>query len=99
MKPLIKKEDKSPNKRQAESTLVYILYSKSPLNEDNLSTKDKTACPKSVLIKRFHCKAPWVLQALETLIQLHPSSSGLKKPGTKIGVILRAYSLVKSFEP
>ena len=42
--------------RQAESTLdlVYTLYRKSPLKEDNLSTKDKTAGPKGVLIKRFH---------------------------------------------
>ena len=38
------KEDKPPNKGQAESTLVYTLYKKkSPLKEDNLSTKDKTA--------------------------------------------------------
>ena len=54
VKPPIKdtpKEDKSPNKGQAESTL----YRKSPLKEDNLSTKDKTAGLKSVLIKRFHC--------------------------------------------
>ena len=43
---------KPPNKGQAESTHVYTLYRKSPLKEDNLSTKD------SVLIKRFHCKPP-----------------------------------------
>ena len=43
------------NKRQAESTLVYILYRKSTLKEDYLSTKDKMAGPKGVLIKRFHC--------------------------------------------
>ena len=49
------KEDKPPNKGQAESTLVYTLYIKSPLKEDNLSTKDKTAGPEGVLIKRFHC--------------------------------------------
>ena len=49
------KEDKPPNKGQAEITLVYTLHRKSPLKEDNLSTKDKTAGPKSVLIKRFHC--------------------------------------------
>ena len=30
---------------QAESTLVYTLYRTSPLKEDNLSTKDKTAGP------------------------------------------------------
>ena len=57
MKPLIKdtpKENKPPNKGQAESILVYILYRKSPLKEDNLSTKDKTAGPEGVLIKRFH---------------------------------------------
>ena len=52
MKPLIKdtpKEDKPPNKGQAESTLVYILHRKSRLKEDNLSKKDKTtgleSCP------------------------------------------------------
>ena len=42
MKPLIKdtpKEDKPPNKGQAESTLAYTLYIKSPPKEDNLSTK------------------------------------------------------------
>ena len=58
VKPLIKdtpKEDKPPNKGQDESTLVYTLYRKSLLKEDNLSTKDKTAGPGGVLIKRFHC--------------------------------------------
>ena len=42
-------EGKPPNKGQAESTLVYTLYTKSPLKEDNLSTKDKTAGPEGVL--------------------------------------------------
>ena len=51
------KEDKPPNRGQAESTLVYTLYRKSPLKEDNLSTKDKMAGPESVLIKRFHCSS------------------------------------------
>ena len=58
MKPPIKdtpKEDKSPNKGQAESTRVYTLYGNSPLKEDNLSTKDKMAGPEGVLFKRFHC--------------------------------------------
>ena len=32
-----------PNKGQAKSTHVYTLYRKSPLKEDNLSAKDKTA--------------------------------------------------------
>ena len=57
MKPPIKdtpKENKPPNKGQAESTLVYTLYRKSPLKEDNLSTKDKMTGPESVLIKIFH---------------------------------------------
>ena len=52
MKPLIKdtpKEDKPPDKGQAESTLVYSLYKKSPLKEDSLSTKDKMAGPEGVL--------------------------------------------------
>ena len=43
VKPLIRdtpKDDKPPNKGQAESTHVYTLYRKSPLKEDNLSTKD-----------------------------------------------------------
>ena len=44
------KEDKPPNKGQGESTLVHALYRKSPLKEDNLSTKDKMAGPESVLI-------------------------------------------------
>ena len=39
-------EDKPPNKGQAESTIVYTLYRKAPLKEDNLSTKDKTAGPE-----------------------------------------------------
>ena len=39
--------DKPPNKGQAESTHVYTLYSKSPLKEDNLSTKDKMAGPET----------------------------------------------------
>ena len=55
MKPHTPKEDKPPNKGQAESTHVYTLYRKSPLKEDNLCTKDKTAGPEGVLIKRFHC--------------------------------------------
>ena len=58
MKPPIKdtpKEGKPPNRGQAKSTLAYTLYRKSPLEEDNLSTKDKTAGPEIVLIKRFHC--------------------------------------------
>ena len=48
------KEDKIPNKGQGESTSVYTLCRKSPLKEDNLSTKDKTPGPKGVLIKMFH---------------------------------------------
>ena len=57
VKPPVKdtpKEDKPPNKGQAESTLVYTLYRKSPLKEDSLFTKDKTASPEGVLNKRFH---------------------------------------------
>ena len=34
---------------------MYTLYRKSPLKQDNLSTKDKMAGPEGVLIKRFHC--------------------------------------------
>ena len=36
------KEDKPPNKRQDEVSLVFTLYRKRPLKEDNLPTKDKT---------------------------------------------------------
>ena len=52
VKPLIKdtpKEDKSPNKGQAQKStldLMFTLYRKSLLKEDNLSTKDKTAGPR-----------------------------------------------------
>ena len=51
VKPLIKdtpKEDKPPNKGQAESTHVYTLYRKLPLKEDNFSTEDKIAGPEGV---------------------------------------------------
>ena len=67
MKPTIKDtpkdlEDKPPNKGQVESTLVYTLNRKSPLKEDNLSIKDKTASPEVrgstvsvfLFIKRVH---------------------------------------------
>ena len=50
VKPPIKdtlKEDKPPNKGQAKRTNMYTLYRKSPLKEDNLSTKDKMAGPES----------------------------------------------------
>ena len=46
------KENNPPNKGQAESTRVYILYRKFPLKENNLSIKDKTADPEGVL---SHC--------------------------------------------
>ena len=73
MKPPIKdspKEDKPPNKGQAESTL-YTLYRKLPLKEDNrLSTEDKTAGPEGVLIKRFHCMY-WVFHCKVQGILLH----------------------------
>ena len=46
----------TPNKGQAESTHVYTLYRKSPLKEDNLSTKrTKLLVPKLSFIKRFLC--------------------------------------------
>ena len=54
-KPPIKdtqKEDTPPNKGQAESTRVYTVYRKLPPKE---STKDRTAGPEDVFIKRFHC--------------------------------------------
>ena len=55
VKPPIKdtpKEDKPPNKGQAKSTLLYTLHGKSPLKEDNLSTKDKTAGRPKVSLLR-----------------------------------------------
>ena len=45
VKPPIKDTLKEDKPGQAESTLVYTLYRKSPLKEDNLSTKDKMAGP------------------------------------------------------
>ena len=54
LKPQIKntpKEDKPPNKGQAESTHVYTLCRKSPLKEDNLSTKYKRLVPKVSLLR------------------------------------------------
>ena len=45
------KQDKPPNKGQAKSSLVYTLYRKSPLKEDNLSTEDKTAGPEVSLLR------------------------------------------------
>ena len=79
MKPPIKdtpKEDKPPNKGQAKSTLVYTLYRKSPLKEDNLSTKDKTACPKSVRSKRFHCNYNLSIYAEMKEHDVSPEPSG-----------------------
>ena len=58
MKPLIKdtpKEDKPPVKDKPKVLSYTHSNRKSPLKEDNLSTKDKMAGPESVLIKRFHC--------------------------------------------
>ena len=50
------KEDKPPNKGQAESTRVHTLHRKSPLKKRTASqvTEDKMADPEGVLIKRFH---------------------------------------------
>ena len=45
------KEDKPPNKGQAESICVYTLYRKSPLKEDNFSIKDKWLVPKVSLLR------------------------------------------------
>ena len=49
------KENKPPNKGQAESARVYTLYRKSPLKEDNLSTKDiqNSWFPKVSLLRGF----------------------------------------------
>ena len=49
------KEDKPSKRGQAGITLVYTLYRKSPLKENNHSREDTMAGPESVLIKRFHC--------------------------------------------
>ena len=67
VKPRIKdtpKEDKPPNKGQVKSTPVYTVYRKSPLKEDNLSTKDKTAGPEGV---RFHCIMQPSNSSMETI--------------------------------
>ena len=47
------KEEKFPKNGQADSTLVYTLYAKSPLKEDNLPTKDKMLGPKCALYSEF----------------------------------------------
>ena len=63
VKPPIKdtpKEDKPPNKGQAESTLVYTLYRKSPLKEDNLSTKDKKRLVPKVSLLRGSTVLPYI---------------------------------------
>ena len=44
----------SQQRTSQKYSYVYTLYRKSPLKEDNLSTKDKTAGPEGVLVKRFH---------------------------------------------
>ena len=59
VKPQIKytlKEDKPPNKGQAESTLVYTLYNKSPLKR-----KAEWLVPKMSFIKRFHCTCSLII--------------------------------------
>ena len=53
---------------------VLSLYRKSPLKEDNLSTKDKTTGPEGVLIKRFHCTSK--LLTISFKLTLGPSSPG-----------------------
>ena len=40
---------------QQRTSQKCTLCRKSPLKEDNLSTKDKTAGPEGVLIKMFYC--------------------------------------------
>ena len=66
VKPPIKdtpKEDKTSQQRTCRKySCIYTLYRKSPLKEDNLSTKDKMAGPEGVLMKRFHC----TIQSLKT---------------------------------
>ena len=63
-------------------------YRKSPLKEDNLSTKDKTAGPEGILIKRFHCTCvPRYLVKQNYLQQL----TGEKKSPEAARMALNAY--------
>ena len=55
LKPLIKDTLRKRTNLPSKDELKVLFYRKSPLGEDNLSTKDKTAGPESVLIKRLHC--------------------------------------------
>ena len=63
----VKPPDKGhPDKEQTSqqrTSRKYSCYIKSPLKEDNLSTKDKTADPKGVLIKRLHCRMNILIKA------------------------------------
>ena len=67
------KEDKAPNKEQAKIALVYLLLDrKSPLKEDNLSIKDKTADPECVL------QLQWGILHIATFA-MHNTKCGYKK--------------------
>ena len=66
------KEDKPPNRGQAEITRVYYtLYRKSPLKEDNLSTKDKMAGPEGVLINKRYTVEPLIKATPDVRTPLH----------------------------
>ena len=47
--------EREQTSQQRTSFMYTTLYRKSPLKENNHSTKDKMAGPEGVLIKRFHC--------------------------------------------
>ena len=49
------KVDRPPNKGLKVLLYKHPIIIKSPPKEDNLSAKDRLACPKSVFYKRFHC--------------------------------------------
>ena len=58
VKPPIKdtpKEDKTPNKGQAESTHVYTLYGKITSEREQPLYKGQNGWSQGVLIKRSHC--------------------------------------------
>ena len=83
MKPPIKdtpKEDKPPNKGQAESTLVYTLYRKSPLKEDNLSTKGKMAKVSLLEVPNPKWSAAAVSTFLRVIFQLSLLPANLTTP-------------------
>ena len=65
---------------QQRTSRVYTLCRKSPLKENNLSTKDKMAGPIDILIKWFHCTTTHCLSLSQQLLPTL-ASSVLPQPG------------------